>query len=44
MIIVTSTVPLAPFSPKLRVLVVILTHAMLAFTTTFPVGALTVIP
>ena len=36
--------PLAPFRPKLKVLVVTVTHAILAFTTTFPVGELTVIP
>ena len=36
--------PLEPFKPKLKVLVVKVTQAILALTTTFPVGELTVIP
>lgn len=41
---VVTKLPLALFKPKLSVVVVTVTHAMLALTTTFPVGEFTVTP
>jgi hypothetical protein len=41
---VVTEFPLAPLKPKLNVLVVNVTHAMLALITTFPVGEFTLTP